>query len=278
MPARIPEAEVALNEINDPEQDLLGLLHSSALGSPRAISAYNAQPVELQDLAPQQVFSRLTYTKPATSIIDRQGETIQFLHDLLDLSNFTLPPTAVEVADEDERNKFRIGIKQTYAALTDIEDLDDAVEKTRKFFTSAIEHLQPPTIDGVQIVTWDIAPAESFEGLRDRLNEALMSDFSGLSDAIGLAVIDAAWVQEFDEDGNSGRIQFGPMQSDELAQRMSVPPRSDDPPNMLGIMADVTFATGSVDSAEAVAMWESSLEKQRGMIDRVGRWIKEKVA
>ncbi|HEY2714731.1 MAG TPA: hypothetical protein VGI73_00765 [Solirubrobacterales bacterium] len=233
--------------------------------------------MELQGLAPIQVFCRLVYGT-APTILDRKGDTMQVLHDSLGLENFTMGQTSVEVSGQDERNKFRIGINQIFANLTDFDDLEDARTQTREYFELALEHLQPDAIDRITVASFDIAPTESFEALRNRLNEALYSDYAGIAQAIGYNISDSAWVHEFAQGDVSGRIQFGAMRSDELPMRLEVPEVQDAPPNMLGVLAEVNFAVGGLVRNKAVSRWEQALDKQRELVTHAGQWIRERVA
>jgi len=234
--------------------------------------------VELQDFATRELYSRLGFNQPVLSILDRQGETMQLMHEALDLTNFTVPPTAVEVADEQNRDQFRIGRHQIFSRLTTADDLEDAVNRIEAFFNVALGHLDPPHIDSINVRSCDIAPAESFEGLRDRMNESLINDFSGLKNAMSIASSDAGWVQEFDEGDISGRVQFGPMRSEELADLLQVPERTDDPPNMLFLLVNTNVITPNLSTADAVERWQSATERQRGIANRVGGWLKDRLA
>jgi len=233
--------------------------------------------VELQDQAPLSLFSRVAYNNAATAILDRKGEAMQILHDLVELENFTVHPTAVEVTGENERNKFRWGINQIFANLTEIDDLDDATNRTDAFFRKGLELLQPGSLDVVTITSLDVAAVESFEELRDRMHEVLVSDFSGLSKAVGYDIGDTAWVLEFGQGDTTGRVQFGPMRSEELPARLKIPRFDDAPPNMLGVFVDLVFRPDEAGRSNVITSWRRALDKERVVVSNVMNWIRERV-
>lgn len=199
---------------------------------------------------------------------------MQMMHDLLELSNFSINPTSIEVTGEGERNKYRIGISQIFANLTDFDDFEHATSQTGDYLKAAVDHLQPPAVDAISIVSLDVAATESFEVLRDRMNERLVSDSSGLFGAVGYDIQDSAWTQEFAQGDTTGQIQFGPMRNEELPSRLQVPEIEGAPPNMLGVMTDFTVQTGGVDPTKALAKWNDVLGKQRDLVANVFGWLR----
>ncbi len=196
--------------------------------------------------------------------------------DFLKLPSLSLHPTAVEVASEENREQYRIGLVQIYALLTGFDDFEEASGKVGEFLQMAVEHLDPPKVEAINVRTCDIAPVESFEDLRDRLNEALVSGIGGVRNAIGVPLSDSAWVFEFEDANVSGRIQFGPMQSEQLEEVLQVKEGIEVPPNMLFLLVDSKFQGN--EHEDAVERWRRAVAKQRGMAERTGAWLTEMVA
>jgi len=231
--------------------------------------------VELQDFAPQQFSSRFAFS-PAASIVDRRGETAEAMLEFLKLPGLSMHPTAVEVTSEDNREQYRIGLIQIYAVLAGFDDFEDVSGRVREFLQMAAKHLNPPDVESIDVRTCDIAPAESFEALRDRLNEALVSGVGGIKSAIGTALSDSAWVFEFEDSSVSGRVQFGPMRSEQLEEVLQVKDSIEAPPNMLFLAVDAKFQGN--EHEDVIERWQGAVAKQRGIAERTGAWLREMVA
>ena len=98
----------------------------------------------------------------------------------------------------------------------------------------------------------------------------------GVKSAIGIALSDSAWVFEFEDAGVSGRVQFGPMKSDQLEDILQIKDGIEAPPNMLFLVVDSKFKGN--DHEDAVERWARAVAKQRGIAERTGAWLKEMVA
>lgn len=231
--------------------------------------------MELQDFAPQQIYSQLEFS-PAASIVDRRGETAESMLDFLKLSNLSLHPTAVELTSEDGREQYRIGLIQIYGLISGFVDFEEASEKVGDFLRMAVDHLGPPTVEAINLRTCDIAPVESFENLRDRLNETLVAGIGGVKSAIGVPLSDSGWVFEFEDAKVSGRIQFGPMKSDQLKEILKVEGDIEVPPNMLFLLVESKFQGN--DHEDPIKRWQAAVAKQRGMADRIGAWLAEMIS
>jgi hypothetical protein len=228
--------------------------------------------VEVQDFALRYLHSQLAFAESQASIIDRRGATAKAMADHLSMGEVTLHPTAAEVASEDGRDQFRIGIAQTYAGLLNFEDLEDAREITANFFGMSLAYLDSPAIRRGRIRSYDIAPASSFEELRDCLAKQLAAGASGLAGTIGMPLSDVGWVFEFEQPDASAKIQFGAMGNEQLRAILQDPDGVGYPPSVLFVALETAFMAD--DGSDGLKWWSNCLDRNRKMAERIGKWLK----
>jgi hypothetical protein len=233
--------------------------------------------VELQDFALQHLYSQFAYARPEGGVIDKRGSIATAMGELLDLSEVRLDDTAAEVRSSDDRDQYRVGVAQTYASLMRFDDLDDASKLTTRFFETAMELTGTPALGSMNLRSYDIAPVDSFVALRDRLTNRLTALASGLTEAAGMELKDLAWVFEMAGRGSKANIQFGPMESEQLA-KMLRDEGGDYPPSVLFLSIDMNFKPGDADKREALTWWAEGVEENRRLAANIGRWLRETIA
>jgi hypothetical protein len=235
--------------------------------------------VELQDFALQHLFSRLELAETQGAIIDRRGATADAMSKHLGMSNVLLQPTAAEVTSEDGLDKFRIGIAQVYASLGSFNDFEDACVRTRDFFEMAADQVSGLTVRQVEIRSWDIAPVDSFEALRDRLAEKLLGSAKEIAGIVGSRLTDAGWTLEFREDDSSVSVRFGPMQSAQLRSSLQGEQGADSdyPANFLFLEVYREVGNQTVSGEHALDWWKKVMTANRAMSEHIGGWLKEKI-
>jgi hypothetical protein len=231
--------------------------------------------VELQDFAPQHLYSQLVFAEPEASILDRRGATTKAMREHLKLSNYTLHPTAVEVASDDNRNQYRIGIAQVFASLMSFDDFAGASSQTRGFLEMALEHLQNPGVAELNVRTYDIAPTDSFEQLRDSLIAGLAPGAKGLISTVGVPLTDAGWVFEFNDQNSAVSVQLGPMLGGQLEVMLRDQGSGSYPPNALFLSVDSKLRREDAKSPDAVDWWSRAVEGNRKRVARIGEWLRE---
>lgn len=233
--------------------------------------------MELQEFAGVQLYSQLGYSAAAPSILDRQGATMSALQEHLQLTDFTLNPTAVEVGTDDGQDRFRIGIYQTFASLMKFNHEDEALSTTRDFFSMAIEHMDRPAIAGVNIRVQRIAPVDSFEELRDALATSLTQDMNELQNAVGIPLQDVGWSYDFDGDGLVAKVAFGPMRPSQLLEILGAGNEDDFPPTFLFLRVDASMQNSGDRDSDPIKLWEGAAERVSRLADRLGGWIKGQI-
>jgi hypothetical protein len=236
-----------------------------------------SRPVEVQDFAPRYLYSQLAFAESQASVIDRRGATAKVMADHLNLGEVTIHPTAAEVASEDGRDQFRIGIAQTYAGLLNFEGLDDAREKTARFLEMSLGHLDNPAIRMGRVRSYDIAPASSFTELRDCLAKKLAPGSSNLTEAIGMPLSDIGWVFEFEQPEVSAKVQFGAMESEQLRTTLQDPDGVGYPPSVLFVGLETVFKADDQNGSDGLKWWSHCLDRNRKMAERIGKWLKSTV-
>jgi hypothetical protein len=233
--------------------------------------------VEVQEFSVQHVYSQLAYRESQASIIDRRGATGAMMSKLLDLSEVTMHPTNAEVESLDGRASYRIGIAQTFVSLFDFADLEDARTRTASFFEAALDYLDGPSIASGQIRTIDIAPAESFDAVRESLMASLAGGSGSLQEAVGIKLNDVGWVIEFEEPDVAAKLQFGPMKSDQLTEILKAPDDSSYPPALVFIGLETAFNAGDEGAESGLDWWSHCLDRNRKLSERISTWISEKL-
>jgi hypothetical protein len=208
-------------------------------------------------------------------MVDRRGEAAGKMRELLDLPSMSLDPTAAELKSNDGREKFRIGFMQILAELSGFDQFDDATARSREFFEMALDFLGPDP-ESINLRTADIAPAASFDELRDRLHETIVVDAAGLQEAIGSQLSDTAWVFEFESGENSGRVQFGPMKIEQLDTLLGVTDSVGGPSEMLFLTTETKTRASS--GKDMIENWEAALTSHRRVAERAGTWLAARVA
>lgn len=234
--------------------------------------------MEVQDFATRHIYSQLGLAETQASILDRRGATAKAMTDYLKLANVTLHRTAAEVKSDDERDRYRIGIMQTFAGMTDFGDFASAQEQMRGFFEMAIRHLDNPPVKAVNLRTYNAAPADSFEELRDQLAERLTANTGGLKDAVGIALSDLGFDFEFENEDQSARVQFGAMTGEELRETLDDESDTTYPPACLFLGLDSHTQSAQSDDSNPIDWWATSMDRHRVMSEHIGRWLKETLA
>jgi hypothetical protein len=231
--------------------------------------------MELQDFALQHLYSQLGFAESQPAVVDTRGSTAKAMQKHLGLTNASLQPTAAEVSSDDGRDHYRIGIAQTYASLMNVDDLAQAKEQTDGFLKMAMEHLQKPAVAALNIRTFDIAPADSFEDLRDALRRGLTPAAPGLIDAVGVPLSDLTWVFEFKDQDTAVSVQFGPMENEQLRAILQDPDGADYPDNALFLSVDTKLRHKDGNSQDPLEWWDRSVEAHRKKAGRIGEWLRE---
>ena len=188
--------------------------HASGITTLAPLSAYNRAPVEIQDFATQHLYSQIEYAEAQGSVVDRRGQIGTAMSKHLGLSDTSMDPTAAEVVSDGRRDQYRVGIAQIYASLVTFSDFEGARDHTRDFLEFALGLVGKPELESTTVRSYDIAPVDNFDLLRDRLANRLTTGIDGLS--IGFSLSDIAWVLEFGGEHESARVQFGPMKDKQL--------------------------------------------------------------
>jgi hypothetical protein len=193
----------------------------------------------------------------------------------LQLSGVSIHPTAAEVQSDDGRDQYRIGVAQTYAMLGRFDKLDEATERARGFLKMALDHLDSPKVGSMNIQTIDVAPADSFELVRDRLVASLMgSDAEALGGTVGLPLSDMSWSAEFGDPNRKISVRLGPMQSEQLSELVQ-DQDADSPPNMLFLEVSSDLQVEEDNARNVLESWAKAVDTHRMTTTRIGDWLKE---
>jgi hypothetical protein len=231
--------------------------------------------VELQDFALLRLYTRLLFSQNQGTVLDKRGETAQAMAEHLQIDGVSILPTAAEVESEDRRDRFRIGVAQTYAMIGNFDKIDEAVDRARRFFEMAFELLGSPGIRALNVHTVAVAPADSFELVRDRLADRLLgSAASELGSAVGSPLRDMGWSAEFEDLNRKITVRLGPMQNEQLGELLQEQD-PDSPPNMLFLDVDSDVQLGERGTGHAIESWAKAVESHRDMTTRIGDWLKE---
>jgi hypothetical protein len=232
--------------------------------------------VELQDFALQHLYSRLAFADTEGSVLDRRGATAKAMGDHLKLSNVVLQPTAAEIRSDDGRDQYRIGVAQIYASLHNFDDFDGARDRTRDFFEMATKYLENPSVNSVTVRSYDIAPVDSFEDLRDELTATLVGDIQVLRDAVGVPLADAGWVFEFKDAHANVGVRFGPMESAQL-QAMLEDEQGEGYPSYVLFLEVLRDLSSDSPKTDPLDWWSRAVEANRGMTKRIGDWLRREL-
>jgi hypothetical protein len=227
--------------------------------------------VELQEFSPVQYFSHLGYDNaPEPLIVDKRGEAAQRMRDHLDLDTLNLHPTAAEMAAADGREKFRIGLFQTYAQISAFDDAEEAVERVRSYLSIATDFLKPK-VERITLRTFVVAPTSSFEDLRDVLNRRLLGGVDKAREALGADISDSSWVLESESQDTTRRLQFGPMRDSQLQGMLEMTERFG-PPEMLFLLTE-SRSTLAIDDSEILGAWAKLWDAHEKFTARTSDWL-----
>jgi hypothetical protein len=231
--------------------------------------------VELQDFAPLRLYTRLLFSETQGAVLDKRGEIAQAMAEHLKLTGVGILPTAAEVQSDDGRDHYRIGVAQTYATIGSFDKIDEAIEEARGFFEMALARLGGPPIRALNVHTVEVAPADSFELVRDRLADRLLGDAAKrLGSAVGTPLSDMGWSAEFGDPNKKISMRLGPMQSDQLGELLEGQD-PDSPPNMLFLDVDSDVQIGERSASDAIDSWSKAVGAHRAMVARIDHWLKE---
>jgi hypothetical protein len=231
--------------------------------------------MELQDFAPLRLASRLAFSETQGSVLDQRGGIAQAMAKHLGLADVSIHPTAAEVRSQDGRDRYRIGVAQTYVVLGSFDKIEEAIERARRFFEMALARLDDPGVDRLDVHTIDVAPADSFELARDRLGASLLGERAQtLGSAAGVPLSDMSWIAEFGDTSRKVTVQLGPMQSEQLSELLQEQD-ADFPPNMLFLDVDSDLQIGEHSARDAIESWAKAVETHRAMTTRMGDWLRE---
>lgn len=231
--------------------------------------------MELQDFALLRLYTRLLFSDTQGIVLDKRGELAQVMTQHLELRGVSIHPTAAEVQSEDGRDRYRIGVAQTYAMIGNFDKADGAIESARGFFDFALDRLGGPRVRGLNVHTVGVAPADSFELVRDRLADRLLGDAAkSLSGAVNAPLADMGWSAEFGDPNKKITVRLGPMQSEQLGELLQEQD-PDSPPNMLFLDIDSDLQIGDQSARDAVESWAKAVESHRAMTLRIGNWLKD---
>ncbi len=231
--------------------------------------------MELQDFAPLRFYTRLVFSEPQSFVLDQRGKTAHEMSKHLKLAGVIIHPTAAEVKSEDGRDGFRIGVAQTYALLGNFDRIEEATEQAQEFFEMALDHLGHPKVSGLNIHTVEVAPTDSFELVRDRLTDGLLSGGSAaLGTAVGAPLSDVGWSADFVEPNRKISIRLGPMQSDQLGELLQEQD-PDSPPNMVYLDVDSDSQIGERSSKDAIESWTQAVATHQAMTARINDWLRK---
>ncbi len=193
----------------------------------------------------------------------------------LKLAGVNIHPTAAEVRSEDGRDRYRIGVAQALAMLGNFDKVEDAIERARGFFEMALDRLGGPGVGRLNVHTVDVAPADSFELVRDRLAEILLGGHARtLGGAVGAPLSDMGWSAEFEDTNRKVTVRLGPMQSEQLDELLEEQD-ADAPPNMLFLDVDSELQITERGGRDAIDSWAKAVEMHRAMTTRMGDWLRE---
>jgi hypothetical protein len=233
--------------------------------------------VELQDFAPQHLYSQMAYAETQGFVLDERGGIASEMTKRLGEMKIMLDATAAELRSEDERNQYRIGIAQIYASLMGFDDFDVARVEARDFLELAVNLTSAPALSSMNVRTYDIAPADSFDALRDRLANRLATGADGAATAAGMALSDIGWVYEFAGRGSKALVHFGAMTDEQLKGMLRDEDGDEYPTSVLFLDIDLRLEPDDADKRMALDWWAECVDENRRIALRMGEWLKEMI-
>jgi hypothetical protein len=162
-----------------------------------------------------------------------------------------------------------------YAMVGNFDKIDEATERAQRFFEMALGHLGDPDVSALNVHTVGVAPADSFELVRDRVVDRFLGDAArGLRGAAGAPLSDVGWSAEFGDPNRKIAVRFGPMQGEQLEELLQEQD-PDSPPNMLFLDVDSDVRIGERSAPDAIESWIRAVESHRTMTTRMGNWFRE---
>jgi hypothetical protein len=228
--------------------------------------------VELQEFSPVQLYSHLGFdSSPMPLIVDKRGEAAQLMREHLELNTLNLEPTAAELTSVNGDEKFRIGLLQIYGQVSAFEDPDKAIQRIRSFLEMAIAFLNPSKVEKLTFRTLSVAPTNSFDELKDILNDRLLGGAGGARIALGADISDSGWVLESESGDATQRLQFGAMRGDQLQGILEMT-ETFGPPEMLYVLTESRM-TVSLASSEILDEWTKAREEHSAFTTRTSSWL-----
>jgi hypothetical protein len=219
----------------------------------------------------------MAYAETVGSVLDERGGIATEITKHLGKLTVMLDATAAELRSEGERNRYRIGIAQIYASLMGFDDLDVARSEVRDFLELALALTGEPTLRSMNVRTFDVAPADSFVALRDRLAARIATGGDGAARAVGMPLSDIGWIYEFKGQGSQAVVHFGAMEDEQLKEMLRDEEGDDYPPCVLFLDIDLKFEPADADKHKALDWWAECVDENRRMALRLGDWLREMI-
>jgi hypothetical protein len=209
--------------------------------------------MEVQDFALHMLLARLVFKEATPSVVDQRGALIAALQEEFASMEFTVESAAVEVFGEHRSTQYRIGTAQAVASVENFDDLEDVRRDLNRFFLLALTRLEGPRVSQIEVRSYDMAPTDSFDALRDALAASLVAPAPRLAEVVGKPLSDAGWIMDFLGGDPAVRMRFGPLRIEQVKTLLRDELDDRYPEQCLFLDVDYTETDEDLDPDQALA-------------------------
>jgi len=231
--------------------------------------------MELQDFAPHLLLAQVVFKEPSPAVIDQRGAWITTLGEKFGATEFSAEAAAVEAFSEDKRKQYRVGTMQVVASVENFDEIERVGKELGEFVDVALTRVNRPRVAQVRVKTYDLAPTDSFDELRDALAASLLTPTQKLAEIVGKPMSDVGWVMEFLGSNPNITVRFGPMKIDQIKTMLRDERDSQYPEQFLFLDLDYLQEGEDLDVDQAVARLAKGIESNRHVVRHVADWLRE---
>ncbi len=180
---------------------------------------------------------------------------------------------AIEAFGGHTSAQYRIGTAQALASVENFDELEEVQADLMRFFKLALARLGGPRVARVEVQTYDMAPTDSFEELRDTLARSLIAPAQRLAEVVGKPPSDAGWVMEFLGGDPRITMRFGPMKAEQIKKLLRDQRDDSYPEQCLFLDLDYVHAGEDLDADQAPARLSACVESNRRLLRRAADWL-----
>lgn len=231
--------------------------------------------MEVQDFAPHMLLARLVFRESSPVVIDQRGALIATLRNEFEATQFAVENAAVEAFGEHRSTQYRVGTAQVLASAENFDERQQVQADLERFFKLALTRVGGPRVAQIEVRTYDMAPTDSFEELRDALAGSLVAPTQRLAEVVGRPLSDAGWVMEFLDGDPRITMRFGPMKSEQIKTLLRDQRDDRYPEQCLFVELDCIQGGEDLDVDRALARLSECIESNRRLLRRVSDWLTE---